>query len=136
MECGMPVGKYQRSPSLTSATKLFPFTSMAVIRALPYNMNAHSAAACQCSSRRPPAGSRMLTPAIDFETGSSRTVTSRDQPPSYSRLCASEKGYLNTGTDPASVTGGAAELGFCSSRAAFVGPGSLLLLSVATSVLA
>src|SRR5580765_5434360 len=130
MECGIPVGKYHRSPSFTSATKLLPFASIAVIRALPYNMNAHSAAACQWSSRMPPAVSRISTPAIDLETGNSRTVTSRDHPPEWSRLCESEKGYLNTGTDPASVTGGATELGFCASRAALVGPGSLLLLSL------
>jgi hypothetical protein len=41
-----------------------------------------------------------------------------------------ENGYLSAGTDPASVTGGATELGFCASSAPFVGPGSLLLLSV------
>src|SRR5215469_5056581 len=131
MEWGMPVGKYQRSPSLTSATKLFPFRSRAVIRALPYSMNAHSAAACQCNSRMPPAVSRMSTPAIDFETGSSRTVTSRDQPASYMRLWAREKGYLKTGTDPASVAGGAPALGFSDSIAGLVGPASCLLLSVA-----
>src|SRR5579862_3040558 len=43
-------------------------------------MKAHSAAVCQCSSRTPPAVRRMSTPAMLLETGSSRTVTSRDQP--------------------------------------------------------
>ena len=82
----MPVGKYQSSSFFTSATKLFPSASIAVIRAVPYSMIAHSPAACQCSSRTPPAVSRMLTPAIALETGSSRTVTSRDQPPLKTRL--------------------------------------------------
>src|SRR5262252_4899982 len=106
-----PRGKYQRSPSLTSATKLLPLASIAVILAFPYSISAHSAAACQCNSRTPPAVSRILTPAMDLEIGNSRTVTSRDQPPSWSRLCASEKGYLNVGTEPASVAGGTFESG-------------------------
>ena len=80
------MGKYQRSPSVTSATKLLPSKSIAVMRAFPYSMNAHSAAVCQCSSRMPPAVSLMSTPAIDLETASSRTVTSRDHPPSCIRL--------------------------------------------------
>src|ERR1700756_3938855 len=51
-----------------------------------------SPAVCQCNSRTPPAVSLMLTPAKAFETGSSRTVTSRDHPPSYTRLLANENG--------------------------------------------
>src|SRR5437667_10544411 len=98
MECGIPLGKYQRSFFFTSATKLLPAASMAVIRAVPYSMIAHSPAVCQCSSRTPPAVSLMFTPAMDFETGSSRLVTSRAQPPSYTCLFASEHGYLNVGT--------------------------------------
>jgi hypothetical protein len=39
-------------------------------------------AVCQWSSRTPPAVSLMFTPAMDSDTGSSRTVTSRDHPPS------------------------------------------------------
>src|SRR5260370_38469359 len=102
---------------------------MQVIRALPYNMNAHSAAVCQCNSRTPPAVKRMSTPAMVFETGSSRMVTSRDQPPSCSRLWENEKGYLKVCTPPASVLGGVTEAGFAASGAAFVGPGSLALRS-------
>src|SRR5437660_11692164 len=94
-------------------------------------MNAHSPAVCQCSSRTPPAVSLMFTPAMDFETGSSRTVTSRDHPPSYVRLFARENGYLNVGTKLLeSVPGGHAESRFCASRSALVGPGSLALRSV------
>src|SRR5581483_9928010 len=89
-------------------------------------MMAHSAAVCQCSSRIPPAVSRMFTPAIDFDTGSSRTVTSRDQPPSKVRRLARENGYLNVGTPPESVSGGTLMSGFALSSDLLVGPGSLM----------
>src|SRR5215472_13412515 len=92
-------------------------------------MYAHSAAVCQCNSRTPPAVSRMFTPASDLETASSRTVTSRDHPPSCNRLCAMEKGYLKLGTPPASVGGGFTESAFCASIAEFFGTGSLRLRS-------
>src|SRR5271167_4679675 len=59
-ECGWPAGKYQRSPSLTSATYGRPSASRTVTRQLPYVMIAHSAAWCQCNSLMPPAVSRML----------------------------------------------------------------------------
>ena len=35
IECGMPHGKYQRSPTPTSSTKLCPWGSIAVMRAVP-----------------------------------------------------------------------------------------------------
>src|SRR5216684_6797759 len=93
-------------------------------------MMAHSADVCQCNSRTPPAVSLMFTPAIDLETGSSRTVISRDHPPSYVRLFAKENGYLNVGTRLLeSVSGGHMESGFCASSAGLAGPGSLLLRS-------
>src|SRR5580658_2519558 len=92
-------------------------------------MNAHSAAVCQCSSRTPPAVSRISTPARLFETASSRAVTSRDHPPSCSRLCANANGYLNVCTPPASVQGGLNESGLAASSTEFLGPGSLLLSS-------
>src|ERR1700683_4927963 len=129
MECGSPVGKYQRSPSVISATKLLPSASIPVIRAFPYSMKAHSAAVCQCSSRTAPAVNLMSTPAIDLETGSSRTVTSRDHPPSCILLCAIPKGYLNVGTAPASEGGGKNESEFCASKVALPGPGALALRS-------
>src|ERR1700721_2593872 len=88
---------------------------------------AHSAAVCQCNSRTPPAVNLMSTPAIDLETGSSRTVTSRDHPPSCIRLWESAKGYLNVCTPPASVGGGRKESGFCASSAGLPGPGALAL---------
>src|SRR5438477_10938862 len=97
-------------------------------------MMAHSAEVCQCNSRTPPAVSLMFTPAIDFETGSSRTVTSRDHPPSYVRLFAKENGYLNVGTRLLeSVPGGHMESGFWPSSAGLAGPGSLLLRSATTT---
>src|SRR5690349_18691449 len=89
-------------------------------------MIAHSAAVCQCNSRIPPAVRRMFTPAIDFETGSSRTVTSRDHPPSKVRRFESENGYLNVGTPPESVSGGTLISGFAVSRDLSVGPGSVI----------
>src|SRR5258706_16251628 len=95
-------------------------------------MMAHSPAVCQCSSRTPPAVRRMLTPAIDLETGNSRTVTSRDHPPSYTRLLARENGYLKVGTKLLeSVGGGQVESGFCVSPSRLEGPGSVLLISAA-----
>src|SRR5215467_9738781 len=121
----MPGGKYHKSVSFTSPTKLFPSLSIAVMRALPYSIKAHSAAVCQCSSRTPPAVRRMSTPAMVLETGSSRTVTSRDQPPLCKRLCENENGYLKGGTPPASVSGGSNEDWFCASISGLVGPGSL-----------
>src|ERR1700677_842676 len=67
IECGTPLGKNHRSYLFVSATKLFPSKSMAVIRADPESMIAHSPAECQCNSRTPPAVSLMFTPAKDFE---------------------------------------------------------------------
>src|SRR5258708_6040217 len=126
----MPAGKYHRSFFFTSAPKLFASPSTAVIRASPYNINDPSPAVCQFSSRTPPAVSRLFTPAMDLESGSSRIVTSRDHPPSYIRLLAKENGYLNARTLPASVLGGVTESGFWPSSTGFFGPGSLLLLSL------
>src|SRR5213079_451110 len=95
-------------------------------------MIAHSADVCQCNSRTPPAVSLMLTPARVLETGSSRMVTSRDHPPSYVRLFASENGYLNVGTRLLeSVESGHMESAFCPSSGGFAGPGSLRLRSAA-----
>src|SRR6266536_2137298 len=105
---------------------------MAVSRAEPYSMNAHSSAVCQCNSRTPPAVNRMLTPAMVLETGNSRTVTSRDHPPRYVRLLANENGYLKFCTRLLeSVSGGHIESAFCPSSAPLLGPGSLLLRSAA-----
>src|SRR5207253_3748857 len=93
-------------------------------------MIAHSAEVCQCSSRTPPGVSLMFTPASVLETGSSRTVTSRDHPPSYVRLFAKENGYLKFWTRLLeSVSGGHIESGFWPSSTALAGPGSLLLRS-------
>ena len=85
IECGIPDGKYQRSPLSTSATKLWPSLSTAVIRALPASMNDDSASLCQCSSRTPPA-SRMSTPAMVVAAGSSRTVISPAGPTAFPHL--------------------------------------------------
>src|SRR3954463_12952493 len=89
-------------------------------------MIAHSAAVCQCNSRIPPAVSLMFTPAVALEIGNSRTVTSRDHPPSNTRLFESENGYLKVGTAPVSVSGGTFTCGLAASSALFVGPGSLM----------
>src|SRR6266436_8314277 len=95
-------------------------------------MMAHSPAVCQCNSRTPPAVSLIFTPAMDFETGSSLTVTSRDHPPSYTRLFARENGYLNVGIRLLeSVLGGHVESRFWASSTGLLGPGSVLLRSAA-----
>src|ERR1700688_1243244 len=63
-------------------------------------MEAESAAVCQCNSCTPPAFNLISTPAIDFETPTSRTVTSRDQlRPYWTALLPSEQGsqHLLTG---------------------------------------
>src|SRR5206468_6395552 len=97
-------------------------------------MRDHSPAVCQCSSRTPPAVSLMFTPARVLETGSSRTVTSRDHPPSYVRLFAKENGYLKFWTRLLeSVPGGHVESGFWASSPGLAGPGSLLLRSAPTT---
>src|SRR3954454_23152860 len=128
MEWGIPLGKNHRSFCFTSATKLLPSLSIAVIRAFPLRMSAHSPAVCQCSSRQPPAVSLMFTPASVLETGSSRTVTSLDHPPSYVRLLANENGYLKFCTRLLeSVGGGHMESGFCPSSSVFCGAGSVRL---------
>src|SRR5437879_12874349 len=97
-------------------------------------MIAHSAEVCQCSSRTPPGVSLLFTPAVVLETGSSRTVSSRDHPPSYVRLFAKENGYLKFWTRLLeSVLGGQIESGFWPSSAGLAGPGSLLLRSAPTT---
>ena len=106
IECGMPDGKFHRSPSPTSSWKAWPCSSTAVIRARPLSMNAHSAGLCQCSSRTPPALSRMLTRARSVDEGISRIVVCRDQPPSLILMWLSAKDHLRVGNVPLSVTGG------------------------------
>src|SRR5712692_777840 len=86
MEWGNPAGKYQRSPSPTSPINTVPSGLRQVTRAFPYSMKAHSSAVCQCSSRKLPAVSRILTPARSFEDGNTFCVTSFVQPPSSIRL--------------------------------------------------
>jgi tetratricopeptide (TPR) repeat protein len=110
IECGIPAGKFQRSPSPTSAMKLRSSWSIAVMRARPASVNAHSASLCQCSSRIPPAFRRMFTPASCVATGSSRTVTSRAQPPVRRRLRAAANENLRFGIVPESVGLGLREL--------------------------
>jgi hypothetical protein len=78
----------------------------------------------------PPASSLMFTPASSLAIGSSRAVTSRDQPPSYTRLLARENGYLNVGMLPVSESGGTLESGLAASSAGFVERGTLIVLFV------
>ncbi len=100
MEWGTPGGKNQRSFTPTSLTNPRPCRSSAVMRALPLSMMAHSAASCQCSSRMPPAVSRMFTPAMSLEIGKSSTVTCRVQPPGCTRRWAIENEFQNSGASP------------------------------------
>ena len=115
-------GKNQRSPALTSAAKLWPSLSTAVMRALPASMNDHSASLCQCSSRTPPAVRRMLTPAIVLAIGNSRCVTSLDQPPGRIFMCVSANEKRRFGIEPWSVAGGVRKSGFSASRSGSRGP--------------
>jgi hypothetical protein len=93
------------------------------MRPLPSMKYIHSSLfGCQCISRTPPGVRRMFTPASVVAIGNSRAVTSRAQPPSSSRLWASEKENFKLGTSPESVFGGASMSGFCRSRAKFRGP--------------
>jgi hypothetical protein len=55
--------------------KFRPCVSTAVMRALPYNMYAHSAAWCQCISRTPPRFRRMFVPDMVVATPNSRALT-------------------------------------------------------------
>src|SRR5689334_18370483 len=87
----------------------------------------HSAALCQCNSRMPPASRRIFTPASCFAIGSSLAVTSRDQPPWYTRLFASENGNLKPGMLPVSESGGIRVSGLAASSAGFLGPGALIV---------
>src|SRR5438034_3007103 len=122
IECGMTEGKFHRSPSPTSSMKVRPCSSTAVMRARPASMYAHSASLCQCISRMPPGFRRMLTPASSVATGSSRTVTSRAQPPVRRRLRALAKENLRLGIVPLSVEGEASRSGFSRSTGTLCGP--------------
>src|SRR5712671_7626895 len=94
-------------------------------------MNAHSAKTCQCSSRTPPAVSRMLTPAMVSEIWKSACVTWRAQPPFWIRFGALLKDAQNCGRSPTSVDGGEDAAGNLSASAALCGPGSVTLAGFA-----
>src|SRR5215216_6754695 len=64
----------------------------------------------------------MFTPASSVAIGSSRTVTSRAQPPLSSRLCDAANEYLRFGTVPESVRGGVSRSGFSFSTGTLCGP--------------
>src|SRR5215831_13814593 len=85
-------------------------------------MKAHSAGLFQCSSRTPPALSRMLTMARSLEAGISRLVVCRDQPPSRILTWLSAKDHLEVGSVPLSVGGGRSLSGLWACRAGLVGP--------------
>src|ERR1700722_11175414 len=87
-------------------------------------MYAHSEARCQCTSRMPPALSRMFTPEKVSEIAKSAWVTWRAQPPAWIRLWALLKEAQNCGSSPISVAGGLFALGNCEARFGFRGPGS------------
>src|ERR1700730_9956168 len=123
-ECGWPAGKYQRSPSPTSATYGRPAASRTVTRQLPYVMIAHSEAWCQCNSLIPPAVNRMLTPVIVSEIAKSCCVTCRAQPPFWTRFGALLNEAQSIGMPPTSVAGGDCAEGNCLPIASLCGPGS------------
>src|SRR6201993_5360584 len=90
-------------------------------------MIAHSAAWCQCNSLIPPAVNRMLTPVIVSEIAKSFCVTSRAQPPFWTRFGALLNEAQSIGMPPTSVAGGNCAEGNCLARASLCGPGSLRL---------
>src|SRR5467141_3536235 len=96
----------------------------------PYVMNAHSAKTCQCSSRTPPAVSRMLTPAMVSEIWKSACVTWRAQPPFWIRFGALLNDAQNCGMSLTSVGGGDDAAGNWSAIAGLCGPGSVRLAGV------
>src|SRR5207237_8260215 len=98
----------------------------------PYVMNAHSAKTCQCSSRTPPAVSRMLTPAMVSEIWKSACVTWRAQPPFWMRFGALLNNAQNCGRSPTSVAGGDDAAGNSSASNALCGPGSVTLAGFVT----
>src|SRR5271163_2774904 len=66
----------------------------------------------------------MFTPAIDFDTPSSRAVTWRVQPPLDCLTWASANENLRLGNVPESVAGGLMRSGFWASRTTSPGTGS------------
>src|SRR4051794_15906192 len=87
-------------------------------------MIAHSAAWCQCNSLMPPAVRRMLTPVMVSEIAKSFCVTSRAQPPFWTRFGALLKEAQSIGMPPTSVAGGNCADGNWLPIASFCGPGS------------
>src|SRR5271163_771873 len=67
----------------------------------------------------------MFTPAIDFDTPSSRAVTWRVQPPLDCLTWASANENLRLGKVPESVAGGLRRSGFWASRVTSPGTGSV-----------
>ena len=97
IECGIPPGKYQRSPTPTSSTKLRPCgvdrrdAGRSVEHVSPFRLLVPVKLA-NAAGIEP-----HFTPAIAFETPSSRAVTWRVQPPLDCRTCASAKENLQIG---------------------------------------
>src|SRR3979411_2722600 len=88
-------------------------------------MIAHSAAWCQCNSLMPPAVNRMLTPVIVSEIAKSFCVTSRAQPPFWTRFGAWLTEAQTIGLPPSAVGGGNCAEGNSLPIASLCGPGSL-----------
>src|SRR6266446_1806182 len=97
------------------------------MRHVPYVTYAHSAKVCQCSSRRPPAVSRMLTPDMVSEIWKSDCVTCRAQPPFWIRFGALLNDAQNCGMSFVLVAGGDDAAGNWSAIAGLCGPGSVRL---------
>ena len=101
------------------------------MRHRPSVITAHSACWCQWSSRTPPGPSRMLTPETASEMAKSAWVTSRAQPPAWTRLWAVLKEDQNRSMPLTSVAGGSWNEGSCAASAGFWGPGLLKAWGVA-----
>src|SRR6266851_6068711 len=99
-------------------------------------MYAHSDARCQCSSRMPPAVSRMLTPEISSAIAKSACMTWRAHPPFWMRLDALLNDAQGNGMLPTSVAGGDCGEGNWPAMAGFCGPGSLMLAGLFLALIA
>lgn len=116
IECGMPAGKFHRSPTPTSSRKLRPSWSTALMRARSLSTYARSASLCQ-------------THIHARQRSRDRQLSRRhlQRPASLLELIVrkGERKFQVGGGVPESVLGGVRISGFCRSSSTLRGPGSL-----------
>ena len=106
------------------------------MRHVPYVTYAHSAKSCQCSSRIPPAVSRMSTPVMVVEIAKDSWFTCRAQPPFWIRFGALLNDAQNCGRSFVSVAGGEFAAGNWSAIAGLCGPGTVRLAGLSAALIA